>query len=164
VAARRKLSIASGNLIEDSIFVVLATKTDNHERLQLDQALVVLVAPDPGPQDGVAQSPLAAGTEGLVMVSGTQRGVQYQLLRDLDSSPINLPGYDYRDRGVGASRVGVDFVVEAAVDPVANQTLVLPIGPVAATMTYRVLATKTLSGVSAELTSKATITVETANT
>jgi hypothetical protein len=163
-AARRKLSIASGNLTEDSIFVVLATKTDNHERVQLDQALVVLVAPDPGPQVGVVQSPLAAGTEGLVTVSGTQRGVQYQLLRDPDGSEINLPGYDYRDRGVSAARVEVDFVVEIPSDPVASQTLVLPTGPVAATTTYRVLATKTLSKVSAELTGKATITVETANT
>ncbi|HEX9440124.1 MAG TPA: hypothetical protein VF909_10595, partial [Roseiflexaceae bacterium] len=137
-AAGPKLSIVSGSLTEDSIFVVLATKTANHERLQLDQALVVLVAPDPGPQVGVGQSPLAAGTEGLVTVSRTQRGVRYQLLRDSDSSPINLPGYDYRDRGVGTTRVAVDFVVEAPGDLVASQTLVLPSGPVAATTTYRV--------------------------
>jgi hypothetical protein len=152
-------SIANANLTEDSIFVVLATKTANHERLQLDQALVVLVRPDPQPRVGVVQSSLAAGAEGLVTVSATQRGVHYQLLNDADGSPINQPGYDYRDRGVGASRVGVDFVVEAPSDPNAYQTLVLPTGPVAATTSYRVLATKTLSGVSAELTSKATIAV-----
>ncbi len=159
-AAGPKLSIASGSLTEDSIFIVLATKIDNHERLQLDQAVVVLARPDPGPLVGVGQSPLAAGAEGIVTVSGTQQGVRYQLLRDSDGSAINLPGYDYRDRGIGTTRVAVDFVVEAPSDPVASQTLVLPSGPVADTTTYRVLATKSLSGVSAELTGKATIAVQ----
>ena len=88
---------------------------------------------------------------------GTQRGVRYQLRLDSDNREINTPGYDYRDLGVETARIGTDFVVEAANDPDANPILLLPTGSITATTMFNILATKILSGVSAQLTSKATI-------
>jgi hypothetical protein len=95
-----------------------------------------------------------------VTVSGTQQGVAYQLQAETEGTPINLPGYDYRDRGIETTRLEVDFVVEEPVDPDAYQILMLPTGPVSASTTYSVLATKILSGVSTLLNSRATIEVE----
>lgn len=156
-AAGQQQTIASGSLTEDSIFVVLAAKTTNPERLRLDQALVVLVRPDPEPAVAARPASVTRATDGLVVVSGTQRGVLYQLFSG--DTPINAPGYDYRDRGVGAARVAVDLVVEAPTDQQAAEELLLPTGPVTKKTTYTVLATRILSGVSTLLSGKATIAV-----
>src|SRR6185436_9825819 len=139
-----KLSIATGGLLEDTIFIVQATKTANRERLQLDQAAAVLVRPNPAPQVSAAREVVPAGTEGLVTVGGTQPGVAYQLRFDSNSRPINTPGYHYEDRGVETTRVEVDLVVERPGDPL----LLLPTGRVTAKTTFQVLATKVLTGVS----------------
>ncbi len=154
-----QLSITSGGLTEDTLFIVLATKTANHQRVQLDRPAIVLVRPDPAPQVAAVSPLVAANTEGIVTVSGTQQGVAYQLRLDPANTPINAPGYDYRDRGVATARLEIDFVVEAPADPNAYQTLVLPAGPVAVKTTYNVLATKILSGIRVQLNGKATIDV-----
>jgi hypothetical protein len=153
----RKLSITTKDLPEDTIFIVLATKTTaSGERLQLDQAQVVLVRPNPAPQVSAAQPLIPADTDGMVTVSGTQRGVFYQLRLDTDGTPINPPGYHFEDRSLETTRIEVDFVVEAQGDPL----LLLPAGRLTTKTTFNVLATKTLTGVSAQLTGKATIDIE----
>jgi hypothetical protein len=152
--------VTADNIREDTLFIVQATKNANRERLQLRQAVVVLARPNPIPQVAVVQSPLPVGNAGIVTVSGTQQGVAYQLQAETEGTPINLPGYDYRDRGIETTRLEVDFVVEEPVDPDAYQILMLPTGPVSASTTYSVLATKILSGVSTLLNSRATIEVE----
>ena len=161
-AGQRSITIAS--MAEDTLLIVVATKKDNREsRLPLTQAAVVLVRPNPAPQVGVLQSPVDANAIGTVTVTGTQKGVSYQLL--LDGKPINPPGYHYEDRGVGTSRIEIDFVVEAPDGSAANlalwQTLTLPTGPITAPATFHVLATKVFTGLTAELTGTATINVRT---
>jgi hypothetical protein len=153
--------ITAEDIREDTIFLVQATKNANREHLQLHQAVVVLARPDPAPQVAAMQSPLQAGSPGMVTVSETQQGVAYQLQVETEDTPINLPGYDYRDRGIDTVRLEVDLVVEEPVDPDAYQTLLLPAGPVSASTTYSILATKMLSGVSTLLNNRATIEVDT---
>ncbi|NJN17062.1 MAG: hypothetical protein HC822_12710, partial [Oscillochloris sp.] len=151
---RSRLTLTAEGLLEDTRFIVLATKKVNRERLQLDQTMVVLVRPDPAPTVTEQESRVPKNTQGMVVVTGTQRGVYYQL--QLDGTPINPPGYDYRDRAVETSRIDVDFVVEGPADPQAAQLLLLPTDPVAKKTTYTVQAAKILSGVPAMLTAKAT--------
>ncbi len=159
-AGQRSITIAS--VAEDTLLIVVATKRDNHESLRLTQAVVVLVRPNPAPQVGVLQSPVDANAIGTVTVTGTQKGVSYQLL--LDGNPINPPGYHYEDRGVGTSRIQIDFIVGAPDDSPAGlalwQILNLPTGPITAPATFHVLATKVFTGLTAELTGTATITVK----
>jgi hypothetical protein len=158
-----ELSFKTGDLHEDTIFIVRATKKDNRETLQLIHPAVVLVRPSPEPAISVVQSPIRSGAEGMLTLSGTQQGVEYQLLREseregkIELVEVNPPGYDYRDRGVERARIELDFVVEASDD---EPILLLPTGPVGETSTYRVRATKILTGVSAELTGTAKIEVE----
>jgi hypothetical protein len=154
-------AITADDIREDTLFLVQATKNAKRERLQVRQAVVVLARPDPAPQVAAVQSPLQAGNAGIVTVSGTQQGVAYQLQIDTESTPINLPGYDYRDRGVETARLEVDFVVGEPIDPDVYQTLLLPTGPVSTSTTYSVLAIKILSGVSTLLHNKVTIEAET---
>jgi hypothetical protein len=79
-------------------------------------------------------------------VGGTQRGVAYQLRSGAEN--IGPPGYHYEDRRLETTRLEVDFVVGQQGDPL----LLLPIDRVTATTTYNVLATKTLTGISVQLT------------
>ena len=68
-------------LVEDTLFVVQATKSENRETLQLNQAVVVLVRPRSDPKMTAQDSLVAQGTAGTVQISNTQRGVRYQLLK-----------------------------------------------------------------------------------
>jgi hypothetical protein len=89
----------------------------------------------------------------LVRVSGTQKGVAYQLRLDADNAAVNPPGYHLTDRGVETVRLEVDFVVEDQ----GKAILLLPTGAITTSTTFNVLAIKTLTGVSAQLNGKATI-------
>jgi hypothetical protein len=95
-----------------------------------------------------------------VLVSGTQQGVAYQLRLNADDTPIGAPGYDYRDRAVETARLEVDFVVEEPADARASQTLRLPAGSITSRTVFNVLATKILTGLTAELRGKATIVTQ----
>jgi len=148
-------SISTGSLPEDTLFIVRATKIDNGETLQLDQAVAVLVRPDTEATVSVLQEAVEANTNGVVTVSGTQKGVAYQLRLEADDTPVNQPGYDLADRGIETTRLEVDFIVEEQGDPI----LLLPTGPITGTTTFNILAFKILTGVSAELTGKANIGV-----
>jgi hypothetical protein len=145
-------SITTDALTEDTLCIVLATK--DNQQLQLDQVVVILVRPDPQPIVTVEQSPIPANNTGIVTVSGTQRGVYYQLRHDLDKL-INPPGYDYRDRGIETIRIEVDFVIEEPIEPLLR----LPTESVTVKTTYEILATKSLSGVSIPLSGTATIEI-----
>jgi hypothetical protein len=150
--------ITAEDIREDTLYIVQATKQANRERFQLHQAVVMLARPDPNPQVAVLQSPLPAESTGMLMVSDTQQGIAYQL--QVAGTSINLPGYDYRDRGIDTARLEIDFVVEEPADPDAYQTLLLPTGPVSTSTTYRILATNMLSGVSTLLNDAATIDID----
>jgi hypothetical protein len=157
------MMITTAELLADTLFIVLATKTSTCEQLPLDQVAVVLVRPDPSPQVEALLPVVPAAAEGNIIVRGTEQGVMYQLRRDANSMLINAPGYDYRDRVLETMRIEVDFVAEAPADPDAYQTLVLPTGPVTSTTTYNVLATRLLTGLSVQLAGKATIDIGEAN-
>lgn len=155
-ASGASLPTGTGELLEDTIFIIRGTKRENHERLQLDQVVVVLVRPNPAPVVGSQAAIVASGAEGVVTVSGTQKGVAYQLRLDANNQPINPPGYHLTDRAIETFRVEVDLVVEVPGAPL----LLLPTGALTQATTFNVLAGKILTGVSAQLTGKATIDVQ----
>jgi hypothetical protein len=150
-----KLSLETGALLEDTVFIVQATKIENRETLQLTQTSAALVRPNPAPVVDRLAATVDAGAIGVVTVSQTQKGVAYQLRRDTDNELVNLPGYHLTDRGIETERVEVDLVVGEQGEPI----LLLPSLPLAETAIFNVLAYKILTGVSAELTEKATIDV-----
>ena len=148
-----KLSISSGAMLEDALFIVQAIKTVNRESLQLTQTQALLVRPNAGSAVSVAQASVSAGNEGVVQVSGTQNGVVYQLRQDPGNKLINLPGYHLSNRALESMRVAVDLVVGGQ----GQAMLLLPTGAINAATTFNVLAIKTITGVSAQLAGKASI-------
>lgn len=149
------LSASTGALLEDTLFIVQATKIENREQLQLTQTLAILVRPNPAPAVSVAQAAVAAGNSGMVQLNSTQKGVGYQLRLDADNTLVNPRGYHQTDRGIETIRTEVDFVVEAQ----GNAVLLLPTGTISKATTFNILAIKTITGVSAQLTGKATINI-----
>src|SRR5262249_12334175 len=81
-------------LVEDTLFIVRATKVENRETLQLTQAVVVLVRPRSDPTVTARDSVIASGANGTVEVRNTQKGVRYQLLKE-DKTPVAAPGYHW---------------------------------------------------------------------
>lgn len=148
-----KPSVAAAELREDTVLIVKATKKENKQSVQLDSAVVILVRPDTEPTLGEEQRQHGDWNFQAVTVTGTQKGVAYQLRLDKDDQPVNPPGYHYEDRGVETTRLEVDFVIEAE----DESLLLLPTGELTRKTTFNVLATKTLSGISAPL--KSTIDV-----
>lgn len=144
---------------EDTLYIVRATKVDSKETLQLDRVAVVLVRPAPDPEVAAREAAVPAGSAGMVLVRGTQAGVSYQLQKDADGSPVGRPGFHVDDRGVGSVRVEVDLVVGEPEPAGGNREVWLPTDPVQQATTYRVLATKVLSGLTAPVKGKATIDV-----
>jgi hypothetical protein len=149
------VSVDTGKLLEDTVFIIQAVKIENREQLQLNQAAVVLVRPDQSPVVDVQKEAVEAGESGVVTVKKTQKGVAYQLRLDSNNRPVNLPGYHLTDRGAETVRVEVDLLVEDQGKPI----LLLPTNAITKKTTFNVLASKILTGVSAELTGKATLDV-----
>ena len=150
------VSITTGELAEDTLFVVRATKIENGESLPLDQVVAVLVRPNPAPEVGVQASPIDADSIGVITVNGAQKGVFYQLRLDADDTPVGAPGYHVEDRFLERTRVEVDFAVESQGTPL----LALLSGPLTETTTFNILATKIFSGLPAQLVGVATVEVE----
>lgn len=148
-----KLSISSGATAEDALYIVQATKTVNREALQLTQTQLLLVRPDTAPVMSVAQASVTAGSEGTVMLTGTQNGVGYQLRLDPGNKLINPPGYHLANRGLETMRVAVDLMVGDQ----GQAVLLLPTGVITQATSFNVLAIKTITGVSAKLAGKASI-------
>ena len=149
------LTVSTGGLLEDTLLIVQATKIVNRQQLQLTQTVAILARPNPAVAVSLAQASVAAGAEGLVQLNGTQKGVSYQLRLDGANTLINLPGYHLTDRGIETVRLEVDLVVEDQGNPV----LLLPTGPIPQPTTFNILASKTITGVSAQLDSKASLLV-----
>ena len=147
-------TITSGNLTEDTVFIVTATKIENGETLQLDQTVAVLVRPSPDPEVRAERSPISIGTSGMVLVNNTQQGVEYQLLNE-DNTSFGSPGYDYRDRGVGTTRLGIDF----GVDTVGEKPVSLPTPALDKKTTLKVRATTIYARQSTDLRETVTIDV-----
>jgi len=135
-AAFAEGTVTTGNLTEDTLFIVTSTKINNRETLQLNQFVAVLVRPSPDPEVRAERSPILAGTSGMVLVNNTQKGVEYQLL-NVDNTSVGSPGFDYTDRGVGTTRVGVDF----GVDTVGEKSVLLPTAALEKQTTFKVRAT-----------------------
>lgn len=149
------VTVSTGNLLEDTLFIVQATKIENREQLQLTQTVAVLVRPNPGPAVSVAQASVASDSLGLVQLNGTQKGVGYQLRLDPANTPVNPLGYHLTDRGINTMRLEVDLLVEDQGKPV----LLLPTGTLTQVTNFNILAIKTITGVSAQLATKATINI-----
>ncbi len=150
------LTLSTGNLLEDALLIVQATKIANRQQLQLTQTVAILARPNPAVAVSVAQESVAAGTPGLVQLNGTQKGISYQLRLDgTNNTPINPPGYHQTDRGVQTVRLEVDFIVEDQGQPI----LLLPTGPIKKKTTFNILAVKTITGVSTQLSAKASLLV-----
>ena len=139
-------TITSGNLTEDTIFIVTATKIENGETLQLNQCVAVLVRPSPDPEVRAERSPISKGTSGMVLVNNTQKGVEYQLLNE-DNTSFGSPGYDYRNRGLGTTRLGIDF----GVDTDGGKPVSLPTPVLDKKRTFKVRATTIYARQSANL-------------
>ncbi len=147
--------------IDDSLVIVRAEKSHDApvgkkiaSAVQLEQPAVVLVRPDPGPLVSVEKIPIAPGTEYRVVVKGTQGGVKYQLMDS--KGPVGNPGYDYNDRGIGTTRIEVDFVMDSK----GPADVWLPTGPVQPPITFTIEATKVLTGLTAVLKSTAEVKVK----
>jgi hypothetical protein len=148
-------AIASGNLTKDTVFIVTATKIENGETLQLNQSVAVLVRPSRDPEVRAERSPISTGTSGKVLVNKTQKGVEYQLL-DEDNTSLGSPGYDYRDRGLGTTRLGIDF----GVDTDGGKPVSLPTPLLNRKTTFRVRATTIYAHQSTDLKETVSIDVD----
>jgi hypothetical protein len=82
----------------------------------------------------------------MVLVNNTQKGVEYQLL-SVDNTTVGFPGFDYTDRGVGTTRVGVDF----GVDTVGEKSILLPTAALDKQTTFKVRATSIYAHQSTDL-------------
>jgi hypothetical protein len=147
-------TVTSGNLTEDSLFNVTATKINNGETLQLNQFIAVFVRPSPDPEVRAERSPILAGTSGMVLVNNPQKGVEYQLL-NVDNTSVGSPGFHYTDRGVGTTRVGVDFGVDTA----GEKSVLLPTAALDKQTTFKVRATSIYAHQSTELRETVSIDV-----
>jgi hypothetical protein len=148
VAASRRSPLVP--LLTETLFTVRATKTENRETLQLNQAVVVLVRPKPDPTVTARDSVIALDAVGTVEVRNTQKGVRYQLMKE-DKTPVGAPGYHWEDRGVEAMRLEVDFVVGQNEPEDAGGVLWLPTEPLTEKTTFSVMATKVITGVTKPL-------------
>ncbi|HAE59522.1 MAG TPA: hypothetical protein DCG54_08450 [Anaerolineae bacterium] len=153
--SKGNLSATTGSLSEDTLFIVQATKVVNRERLQLLQAVAILVRPDPAPIVAVKNEVVETGQNGMVTLKKTQKGVAYLLRLDADNTPINPPGYHLTDRGVETVRVEVDLLIEDQ----GKAILLLPTNAITQATSFNILASKLVTGVSAQLTGKATLDI-----
>jgi hypothetical protein len=125
------LEFAFDALTDDSLFIVQANKT--HEvgttedgttitlpsAVQLVQAVVVLVEPNPAQALILKVTLIAGKTDGTLQVSGGQPGVFYHFRRTANGSDIALPAYFHKrdesdtayNKGLNQLKLEVDFVI-----------------------------------------------------
>ena len=150
-------TLTAAHLTGDTIFLVRATTGGTHS--QAGSTIVVLVRPNHQSPVSVQQSPIASNTQGRVIVGGTQSGVVYQLRLDPNNTPVGKPGYHHADRGIEFERAEVDLVVGLQQADGAGDALWLPTQPLPTTSSFNILATKLVTGLTAQLTNKATIQI-----
>ncbi len=124
------LHLALPALRDDSVIAVRARKDHRQgaatipSSVQLAQAALILVRPDPQPALQLAVGIDGARTTGTVDLTGGQPGVYYELRRDADGPLLGLPGYFHKtdeltpaaNKGVGADhayglRIEVDLAI-----------------------------------------------------
>jgi hypothetical protein len=129
------LQFKLSGLTNDSLVIVQAEKSEtvsdtpqpSQTAIQLEQAAVILVRPDPTPPLRVKVLLEGAETSGEIQVFDGQPGVFYyfRLQPDDDDLSLSLPAYfhqrDDRDerynKGVGQLKLGVDFVIAPPLPP-----------------------------------------------
>ena len=128
-----ELQFTTTALTEDSLVIVQARKKhqatpDVLSAVQLEQAVVVLVRPNPASPLELQILPQDAAFNGELQVSGGQPGVLYYFRRTSQGEELGLPAYFHQkdgtdtqdaqiDKGVGQIAIGVDFVVARADSP-----------------------------------------------
>ncbi len=111
-------------LTDDSVILVRATKTHVAENpipstVQIKQASVVLLRPDPDPMLELKVNVSASEAIGPLEVSGGQPGVYYHFRPKVDGPDLGLPAYFHKkdewdpalNKGLGQLKVGIDFAV-----------------------------------------------------
>lgn len=176
------LALGVGPIQDDSIVVVQARKTHTAagaslaSAVQLEQAAVVLVRPEPAPPLVLQIAANADGASGTLLVSGGQPGVFYHFYPSNEASELGLPAYFHRrderdpsmNKGVAATepeasdqvprrglRVEMDLVITreppapAALDPAHVRPLdpLVDIAPLPLGGAVDVMAIKARTGI-----------------
>ena len=161
------LSASCGSLQEDAMFIVKASKIANQQALQLNPVPVLLVRPKVSQRVSAIEASVRNGSRAVLQITdesgaqpaqkGTQAGVSYQLrLNNAENTSVGRPGYDQTDRALETMRVELDLTVEGRGAP----ALLLLTGPLTVATGFNVLATKTVSGVTAQLSQTVNIGIQ----
>ncbi|XXX71792.1 hypothetical protein WMF30_29515 [Sorangium sp. So ce134] len=176
------LELGVGPLLDDSIVVVQARKIHAaagaplESAVQLEQAAVVLVRPEPAPPLVLQIAANADGASGTLLVSGGQPGVFYHFYPSNEAGELGLPAYFHRrderdpsmNKGIAATepeasdkvprrglRVEMDLVITrdppapAALDPAHARPLdpLVDIAPLPLGGAVDVMAIKARTGI-----------------
>lgn len=111
-------------LTRDSVILVRAQKEHQGRvkvpsSVQLQQAALLLVRPDPRPALKLGVVMAGTQTTGTLEVSGGQQGVFYEVRRDPAGAALGLPAYFHKtdesnaalNKGIEQLRIGVDFAL-----------------------------------------------------
>ena len=154
------LACTTPALTHDNLLIVQAYKEYQaapvvSSAIQLEQAALILVRPNPAPALRLVPVESAA-TRGALQVFGGQPGVFYYFRREPERAELGLPVYFHKkdetdqtvNKGLDQLMIDVDFVVAAEEPPAAPilETGVLPEGTICS-----VLAVKAQTGVEVEL-------------
>lgn len=158
------LALPVPGLVRDSIIVVEARKTHVADPAftsaeRLDQAVAVLVRPDPGPPLRLTAS-LADGKLTRLSAVGGEEGVFYSLAQGGSLGELYLHQHDPADpalnKGVGALAIGVDFVIAAGAGAASTSAAppplpVLDLKPLELPAELAISARRATTGLTADL-------------
>jgi len=167
----------TGMLTEDVVIGIIARKTGSlPDGGYLKKRVIIPVKPDPKVKLKVLTSEDTEDKNVYLQLSGAQCGIVYQLYQQEGDKPIGTPVFYHRNRGIGNTRVGGDFIAdhynvddgmanwvksEFVIDAMnieENKILILSAGHVEDTTTFYVVAKKSTTGFT-ELLQLVTITV-----
>lgn len=118
------LNLTVPAVVEDCLVIVEARKLHGSDNtpssVQLQQAALVLVQPNPNPALTLEASVQGNALPGPLLVSGGDPGVYYYFRVGNSGSEITPPAYFHKvdasdptvNKGIGQLRLGVDFVLE----------------------------------------------------
>ena len=128
-------------LRDDAVILIRAQKEHRQDAaiiassVQLAQAALILVRPDPRPAVEVSVVMDGGRTDGTLEITGGQAGVFYEVRRDPDGPPLGLPAYfhktDERDaaanKGIGADpSYGLQINLDLAISRGTQWTATTP--------------------------------------
>jgi hypothetical protein len=173
------LSLPVNGRIRDSVILVRAQKEHQARvnipsSVQLQQAALLLVRPDPGPPLRLGVELAGARTTGTLEVAGGQLGVFYYVRRETAGAALGLPAYFHKtdernaalNKGLEQLRIEVDFVLSrGTVRPATSAELastppltpLLSTGPLDVGTTLYFRAVKAQTRVAKDLTQTARI-------